>query len=197
MLKKLKRRITIVTPVPAKPSEPELDEEDLIDIGAPIAPIDDETLTNGEPSEENKEDLGAAFIPVGVPTEGEEKLTDIDEPLNNPEENKDKTDVLGDTVTGDELTDLGEKPEAPETETENEREKVEEVADAKPSLLSKWDKVVFAAIGFLNAVGVTGVAYHLATLHDKLKITNITQNITVSQDTEKDQDQDKDQDPKL
>ena len=61
---------TIVTPVPAKPSEPELDEEDLIDIGAPIAPIDDETLTNGEPSEENKEDLGAAFIPVGVPTEG-------------------------------------------------------------------------------------------------------------------------------
>ncbi len=154
---------SIVTPVPADvtpvQTEPEKTDDDLIDIGAPIAPVDDELTNSEDENKENEDDF----------------LADIGDPLDEPEQ--------------EDLIEPGEELEIPEEEVEDEREKVEEVVDAKPTLLSKWDKIVFAAIGFLNAVGVTGVAYHLATLHEKLKITNITQNITVSQETEKDKEQ--------
>ncbi len=158
---------SIVTPVPIVPDKV---EDDLIDIGAPIVPTEDDALTDSdEEDKENEDGLGAVPIPVPLdaPTD-DDLLSDIGDSLEEPNE--------------EEIID-------PEVESEeDERAKVEEVVDAKPSLLSKWDKVVFAAIGFLNAVGVTGIAYHLATLHEKIKITNITQNITVSQKTEKEQD---------
>jgi outer membrane biosynthesis protein TonB len=170
---------SIVTPVPSDvtpvQTEPEKTDDDLIDIGAPIAPVDDELTNSEDENKENEDGLGVVPVPVGVPTDEDDLLAGIGEPLDEPEQ--------------EDLTEFGEELETPEEEVEDEREKVEEVVDAKPTLLSKWDKIVFAAIGFLNAVGVTGVAYHLATLHEKLKITNITQNITVSQETEKDKEQ--------
>lgn len=183
---------TIVTPTSSDvpgfgEDSPALDDEPLIPIDMPIdLENDGENNTDNAVDEEDEKENSDNIVPVAVPVPSidEPELNEIDEELENPEGISDGSEEDNEEELEDPLA--AELDPMIEAVPEEGRSRAE-VTEAKPSLLSKMKKIIPAALAFLNAVGLFGVAYHLAKLEPEY--TTINQTI-ITKESDKDSTKD-------
>lgn len=177
-----------------------LDDEPLIPIDMPIdLENDGENNTDNVADEEDEKENSDNIIPVAVPVPSidEPELNEIGEELENPEGISDGSEEDNEEELEDPLA--AELDPMIDAVPEEGRSRAE-VTEAKPSLLSKMKKILPAALAFLNAVGLYGIAYHLAKLDPEF--TTINQTIitresdkdSTTDDKEDDEEKNKDND---